>query len=191
MSLPALTHDTHQAPRAPSLFRGVTSPEATSRSPRWALPHRHCSYGLMCQSQILRSALLPLCLAVSAGCCQPLLEVGPSQRYLCNPCVGARTRTPWRPAGALSRLLPSKHRTHPSGNEFVAPDGPCGSFCRERYFGAAVIHSCSGSHTRLAPRLLPPRSLKGLRAAGPYTPRSTRLVTCPEQWHRYMSESGN
>jgi hypothetical protein len=33
--------------------------------------------------------------------------VGSSRRYLCNLCVGARTHTPWRPAGAFTRFFPA------------------------------------------------------------------------------------
>jgi hypothetical protein len=42
---------------------------------------------------------LPLVRAIFAGCCQPLLEVGPSRRYLRSLCQVAWTRTPprlWR-----------------------------------------------------------------------------------------------
>jgi len=41
--------------------------------------------------------------AVFAGCCQPLLGDGPSRRYLCDPCVGARTHTPPRSLAAVVR----------------------------------------------------------------------------------------
>jgi hypothetical protein len=43
--------------------------------------------------------------AVFAGCCQPLLGDGPSRRYLCDPCVGARTHTPPRSSAAPVRYF--------------------------------------------------------------------------------------
>ncbi len=43
---------------------------------------------------------------VFAGCCLPLLEVGPSRHYLCNPCVGDWTHTPPCSSGALTRFFP-------------------------------------------------------------------------------------
>jgi len=43
---------------------------------------------------------------VFAGCCQSLLDDGPSRRYLHNPCIGAWTPTPQRPSGALARFFP-------------------------------------------------------------------------------------
>ena len=43
--------------------------------------------------------------AVFAGCCQPLLGDGPSRRYLCDPCVGARTHTPPHSSAACVRCL--------------------------------------------------------------------------------------
>ena len=43
---------------------------------------------------------------VFAGCRQSLLGNGLSRHYLRNPCIGARTLTPWRPFGALARFFP-------------------------------------------------------------------------------------
>ena len=73
--------------------------------PRRALPLLPRSYGLMRRSQILYSASLSLFLVVSAGCCQPLLEEGPSRRYLCIPCAGAWSHTPRCHLCALARFL--------------------------------------------------------------------------------------
>ena len=60
----------------------------------WVLLHVHCSYGLMRQSSTLLVSRSYPQHQVYAGCCQPLLGEGPSRRYLCDPCVGARTHTP-------------------------------------------------------------------------------------------------
>ena len=43
---------------------------------------------------------------VFAGCRQPLLARGPSRRYLRDLCMGAWTRTPLCPSGALARFFP-------------------------------------------------------------------------------------
>ena len=43
---------------------------------------------------------------VLAGCCVPLLGVGPSRRYLLTLSMGAWTRTPPRFSGALARFFP-------------------------------------------------------------------------------------
>jgi hypothetical protein len=48
----------------------------------------------------------PLDRQVFAGCCEPLLEDGPSRHSLCNPCAGAWTPTPQCSPGALARFLP-------------------------------------------------------------------------------------
>jgi hypothetical protein len=68
-------------------------PGRHSVSPQWMLLHLHCSYRLMRQSYHL-SLLSFRMKTVFAGCCQPLLVLGPSRHYLCNPCVGAWTHTP-------------------------------------------------------------------------------------------------
>lgn len=44
--------------------------------------------------------------SVFAGCYVPLLEVGPSRRYLLNLCIGAWTHTPLRFSGAFTRFFP-------------------------------------------------------------------------------------
>jgi len=54
-------------------------------------------------SHRLRSSLFRL---VFAGCCQPLLRDGLSQRYLRNLCKGACTHTPRCFSGAFNRFFP-------------------------------------------------------------------------------------
>src|SRR5262245_19716106 len=60
----------------PSLYR---EPLRT----RPALPDLPCYYGLMRQTSILCAPRLTLCHTALAGCCEPLLDEGPSRRYLC------------------------------------------------------------------------------------------------------------
>jgi len=49
---------------------------------------------------------LSLVRQVFAGCDEPLLEDGPSRRYLCDLCIGAWIRTPPRSIGASVRFFP-------------------------------------------------------------------------------------
>lgn len=117
---------------------------------RKALPLLHRSYGLMRQTKILLTDFVFLIRKVFAGCCQPLLEVGPSRRYLCDLCMGAWTRTPPRSIGACVRFFPIDIGLSLGSRRSARETLPQHSFMRGFHFGAAVIHSCSGSHTCLA-----------------------------------------
>jgi len=52
---------------------------------------------------------------------QSLLGVGPSRRYLRNPCIGAWTPTPQRPFRCMYSFLPEGHRPHPRTHKFGTP----------------------------------------------------------------------
>jgi hypothetical protein len=91
---PRAASDVHQAPRAPSPSRGVTSRGVTSNA---------TSKGITPSSSLIRAHAPdqnpPTDSSsprrwVFAGCCQSLLGDGPSRRYLCIPCVGAWTHAP-------------------------------------------------------------------------------------------------
>ena len=74
---------------------------ARRRAPcRRALPPLLRSYGLMRRTKFLRpTSVVCLIRPIFAGCCQPLLEDGPSRRYLRSLCQVAWTPTPprlWR-----------------------------------------------------------------------------------------------
>lgn len=96
-----------QAPRAPSRAQGVTSRAGTSRIP---------SAGSTPPSSLLRAhapVLNPpaayghsLGRPVFAGCCQPLLGVGPSRRYLCESVSACLNPYPGCSRGALARFFP-------------------------------------------------------------------------------------
>jgi hypothetical protein len=96
----------HRVPRAPSPAPGVTrrQDDLTDR-----LRERYLSviaHTDPCARPNPSSRLgFPLVRAIFAGCRQPLLGDGPSRRYLCDPCVGARTHTPPRPSVALVRFF--------------------------------------------------------------------------------------
>ena len=80
--------------------------------------------------------------AVCAGCRQSLLGDGPSQRYLCNPCVGAWTHTPPRfldaCAHCFSKNIGLTSREIRSAREVL----PCAATLQDAVFEAAVI--CQG-----------------------------------------------
>ena len=114
------------------------------------LPLLHRSYGLMRQTKILLTDFVFLIRKVFAGCRPPLLEVGPSRRYLCDLCIGAWTRTPPRSIGASVRFFPIDIGLSLGSRRSARETIPQHSFMRGFIFGAAVIHSCSGSHTCLA-----------------------------------------
>ena len=57
-----------------------------------------------------------------AGCHQSLLGVGPSRRYLRNPCIGAWTPTPQRPFRCIYSFLPEGPRLHLRLNRFGTPE---------------------------------------------------------------------
>jgi len=105
---------------------------------------------------------LSLIRRVLAGCRQSPLGVGPSQHYLCNPCVGAWTPTPQCPSSALARFFPEGNglTSNVTGSAHGKYSLQC-NFNRVLLFGAAVrqahrpevsgravIPLCSGSHDR-------------------------------------------
>ena len=96
-----------QVPRAPLPQFGVTFMGKTT-----------CAFskGITLSSSLLRTHapnLYPpsdfrnaLIRKVFAGCCQPLLRKGPSQRYLCRPSLCAGTPAPAAPKVLFSRFYP-------------------------------------------------------------------------------------
>ena len=85
---------------------------------------------------------------VCAGCCAPLLDRGPSQHYLRNPCVGAWTPTPWHPCSALARFFPQGNGLTSEGIGSACTKITAAMQLQQRtLLGAAAIPSRSGSHT--------------------------------------------
>ncbi len=130
----------------------------------------------MRQTSFLSQASVPLILRVFAGCYQPLLDRGPSRRYLCNPCMGAWTPYPAMPCWCFCSFLPSKLRPHPSRHKFGASESPC------------IADSTGGRISRLqsfsyvqAPTLARPpvsshRIFHALCSSFPTSPRGLALV---------------
>ena len=99
-SLPALRLGAGRGPRTtecPEPLCRQRELVATGRSPgppRRTLLLRRRSYGLMRQSHRLSPLSGFPIRRVFAGCCHPLLPMGPSRRYPCSPCRGDWTLTP-------------------------------------------------------------------------------------------------
>ena len=87
----------------------LPAPGCLHETPRRALPLLHRSYGLMRQTNLLPSYSVPPIRRVFAGCCQSLLKIGPSRRYLCNPSIGAWTSTTGCLSGAIVRFFPESY----------------------------------------------------------------------------------
>ena len=172
-------------PRVPSPFPGITLPGAASKRLEPALPGRLRSYGLMRQTWMLRGPSLSLSSTVFAGCCEPLLQTGPSRHYLCNPCPGAWTPTRQRSPGALARFFPGDIGLTSQRTRSARQWSLQSNFHRGHISGLQ-----SFTHVQAPPLARPPgcpRRFLG-RTARPFTPRIARFVTCPEMWYRYVCE---
>ena len=109
----------------------------------------------------------------------------------CNPCVGARTHTPWCSPSARVRFF--------LGDAGLRASGTCST-----HQTTLVMQLQRGTQFRGCSHSLmfgPPHSLdlpaaptaaprRGW-AARPFTPRIARLVACPGMWHRYVSDTDN
>ena len=146
----------------------------------------------MRQSKTLPRSSVPLIPWVFAGCCKPLLGVGPSRHYLRNPCMVAWAPYPVASLRCICPFLPGEHRPHLSGQRFGSLNSPCNATSTGPLF--------SGLQPFLyvqAPMLARPPGCTyrcnrlDYMAARPFTPRIEHVVTQHELWYRYMPESGN
>ena len=98
-------------------------PHVSRRYPAFVAPTGSCAR----PNPSHRLWLLPRVAESLQVAASPCWELGPSRRYLRNPCPGAWTRTPQCPFGALTRFFPkgigltsvgtgSAHQTHPQCN---------------------------------------------------------------------------
>ena len=121
--------------------------------PRRTLLPLQSSYGLMRQSHHLSSLSADLMRRVFAGCCHPLLVVGPSRHYPRNPCGGDWTHTPPCPPGACTHFFPGgvglTSRETRSAHESIPA---------MRLQQGAVFRGCSHSLMFSLPHSLDPRS---------------------------------
>jgi hypothetical protein len=160
-------------------------------SPGRALPPRHRSYWLMRQTKTLPPVPVPFADGSSQVVANPCWEMvlpdvisaflvwvlGPIPRDVTSVHVPVSSRG----ATAVAQ----------GGRSLAHPNIPAKQFPR----GIQFSRLQSFTHVQAPTLAWPPgcshRRRKSSWAAGPYTPRRTRLVTCPEQRHRYMPESGN
>jgi hypothetical protein len=186
-----LARPDHQVPRAPL-------PAARCYPRRCGVPHHIRGHypsfiaptGSCVRPNPSHRLWIDLLRRVLAGCRQSLLGDGPSRRYLCNPDAGAWTPTPWCPAGAHARFFPADDGLT-SGQRRSAHQSPCNATST-----GPTFRGCSQFVMFRLPRLLDPpvaptAETMRLWVARPFTPRRTRLVTCPEQWYRYVSVTSN
>jgi hypothetical protein len=178
-------------PRAPLPAAGVTRDGAASRT---------ASGDVTPPSKLVRahapvppplSAFVDLMRRVLAGCCHPLLVVGPSRHYPRNPCGGDWTHTPPCLPGAFTHFFPGG-----AGLTFRERRSAHGKTPAMRLRQGTVFRGCSHSLMFNLPRLLdPPVAPTAIarrhRAAGPFTPRIARRVTPAGMWHRYVTDLGN
>ncbi len=94
----------------------------------------------MRQTQILCHPLLSLEVSVFADCCEPLLEIGLSQRYLRESFPRCLDPYPGSPHGALTRFFPWGVGLPPFLTRSALSNSPHNDFSAVVIFGAAVIH---------------------------------------------------
>jgi hypothetical protein len=152
--------DAHHAPRAPLPLQGVT-PQGVASPATWK--------GITLSSSLIRAHApdqlppphfgLGLAPWVLAGCCQPLLGDGPSQRYLRKSFPRCLDPYPGGTLWCVRPFLPIQHRPSPHNSWVGSHNEPYSDFTTGVYFGAAVIPSCSGPQVCSPPRSLLPQSL--------------------------------
>jgi hypothetical protein len=123
-----------QVPRAPSPASGVTLRGRVSGTLSGGVTHRS---SLLRTHPPVLSLLLPwfvsLVQQIFAGCCQPLLERGPSRRYLRHPCRVAWTLTPRCSFGAYP-FLPEGQRPRHRDKQLGTPNDLCKATSTEGNF---------------------------------------------------------
>lgn len=112
----------HQVPRAPLPADGVTVRGKASCALSGGVTPLSSLVWTHATDQIPPSDFVDLFRPVLAGCCQPLLEDGPSRRYLRSLCEDAWTFTPSRSddsshLGALPYRLVHVHRQTPAASQ--------------------------------------------------------------------------
>ena len=180
----------YQVPRAPSHVRGVTSHVGTSRVPSTGvtppslLPRTH--------APILHPPSASVCLVrrVFAGCSQPLLGIGPSQRYLCESFSACLNPYPGYPCGALARFFPQDNGLPGVGTRSALGNGRTATSVR------SFLRGCSYSlifrpADLLAPHVAPTAVPLDTRQTGLLHPRISQFVTSPSRGYANRPLSGN
>ena len=120
----------YQVPRAPLHAQGVTSCAEVSRT----LVSRHYPAFIAHTDSCVnpksshRLRITPSA-EVFAGCCQPLLEVGPSRRYLCESFSTCLDPYPGCSCGALTHFFPQDNGLPGSMSRSALQQYPHSNFC--------------------------------------------------------------
>jgi hypothetical protein len=198
-------------------FNGLVYPGSVSRTiqdpPRAQSPfarwrrylhrrdvHSTASEGITPPSSLLRThapdqippvLFVTLIRRVFAGCCQSLLEDGPSRRYLSNPCIGAWTLTPGCLSGASIRFFPKSSSLTSVAPSSAHPTIAAMPLQRRPHFRG-------GSHSVMfrLPCLLAPQVAPNAQARSPTGSQDVYATQwtgsyLPELWYRYMTETDN
>ena len=133
---------------SPFAMREVLSPQGRrGQPPRPELPDHHRSYELMRQTKCLcTTQVSPL----SPSLCRLLRAPADKWSFptLSPPSLCRRLDPyPVTLLRCIYPLLPEEHRPHHSDQWFGAQNIPSTQFRKGKYFEAAVIPLCSGSHT--------------------------------------------
>ncbi len=117
---------------------------------------------------------------VFAGGCEPLLDIGPSRRYLCESFPTCLDPTP---AAPVVHTPVSSHRT--SAFPTLGPGRRLAISIQQLSYG--LVFDCSHSlmfmpADLLATPIAPTEALWSARQPWLLLPRLSRLVTLPEQW---------
>ncbi len=120
----------YQAPRVPLHAQGATSHTEASSTP---------SAGVTLPSSLIRTHAtilnppyaygINLEHKVFAGCCQPLLEVGSSRRYLYKPFSACKDPYPGCSHGAFTRFFPQDNGLPSAMNWSALGNNPHCNFC--------------------------------------------------------------
>ncbi len=145
----------------------------------------------MRQSHLLLPLSSLLIKKVFAGCCLPLLEVGPSRHYLCNPCAGDWIHTPPCSSGALTRFFPKDNGLTLRDTRLAHESTPAIATSAGSPFRGCSHSIIFNLPHSLGPPIAPTGTYLVRWAAGPFTPRIARAVTLLGMWHRYMTDTGN
>jgi hypothetical protein len=93
--------------------------------------------------------------------------------------------------GCIYPFLPRGHRPHVTGNTFGTREYPCLATSA----GSRISRLQSFAKLQSPPLARPSgcshHSVRGRRAARPFTPRISRLVAQAGLWHRYVTDLGN
>jgi len=127
---------------------------------------------------------------VFAGCCQPLLEVGPSRRLVYESFSACLNPYPGCFCGASTRFFPQNN-----GLPDVPSRSALGNSVEQLHYGG---HSRGCSHSiifrpadLLAPHVAPTAVQISTRQTGLLLPRRTRFVTSPSRGYANRPLSGN